>query len=362
MEKEVKNPIAGVAIHPGEYIKDELDFRNLSQKEFALRMQRPNTKINQLINGNLDINDDTAIRLEKVLGISAKNWLNLQMNYNLTKAYLSEKASRTAQYHYLKSIEYKQLVDLEILPPAKDKAEKILNLQKHLEVNTLDAVEIVYEHLFRSSPRTKFYPLIIAIWLKWGQSFADKIELQRFDCRKLANTIPKLKELSRKPEITQELVGVLNKAGVGVIITPLIKNCQVNGAVYKFGSNPIIQINDRRKWLDTFWFTVFHEIAHILLHFKRKKNPILIDYDGIVSSEEVEANNWACNALIPSDEYRKFVAEKKSFFTENAIVDIAAKLGVHPGIVVGRLQFDNYLKPQFHNHLRSKISVNKVWY
>ncbi len=76
-----------VAIPPGEYLAEEIEARGISQKELAKRMGRPVQAINEIINGKKAITAETALQLEEVMPeIPAKFWLNLERDYQLTKA------------------------------------------------------------------------------------------------------------------------------------------------------------------------------------------------------------------------------------------------------------------------------------
>ena len=81
-----------VAIHPGEYLAEEIEARGISQKELAKRMRRPLNAINEIINGKKAITADTALQLEGAMPeIPARFWLNLETDYQLTKALISKR-------------------------------------------------------------------------------------------------------------------------------------------------------------------------------------------------------------------------------------------------------------------------------
>ena len=76
-----------VTIPPGEYLAEEIEAREISQKELARRMGRPANAINEIINGKKAITADTSLQLEAVMPeIPARFWLNLETDYQLTKA------------------------------------------------------------------------------------------------------------------------------------------------------------------------------------------------------------------------------------------------------------------------------------
>lgn len=81
-----------IAIPPGATIKEQLIDRKMSQKEFASKMGMSEKHINKLIDGDVALTDDVAIRLEMVLGLPARFWTNLESIYRekIKKAQLDE--------------------------------------------------------------------------------------------------------------------------------------------------------------------------------------------------------------------------------------------------------------------------------
>jgi HTH-type transcriptional regulator/antitoxin HigA len=81
-----------IAIPPGEFLAEEIEARNITQKELAKRMNRPLNAINEIINGKKIITAETALQLEEVMPeIPAHFWLNLESEYQLTKAIIAKK-------------------------------------------------------------------------------------------------------------------------------------------------------------------------------------------------------------------------------------------------------------------------------
>ncbi len=83
-----------IAIPPGEFLAEEIEARGISQKELARRMGRPLNAINEIINGKKAIIAETAIQLEEVIPeIPAKFWLNLESDFQLTRALIKRRSS-----------------------------------------------------------------------------------------------------------------------------------------------------------------------------------------------------------------------------------------------------------------------------
>ena len=109
----------------------------------------------------------------------------------------------------------------------------------------------------------------------------------------------------------------------------------------RLNRNPLIQLSLFGKTNDRFWFSFFHEAAHILLHAEDRDSVWLDDAGGRRRADETEAeaDRWAANCLIPPCQD----AEMRSLRSGGSIRAFARRVGVHPGVVVGRLQHERLL-------------------
>ena len=71
------------AVHPGEIIKDELEARGMSQRQFASLIDCSYTVLNEILNAKRPVTADYALRIEAALGIKAYLLVNMQSEYNL---------------------------------------------------------------------------------------------------------------------------------------------------------------------------------------------------------------------------------------------------------------------------------------
>ena len=122
-------------------------------------------------------------------------------------------------------------------------------------------------------------------------------------------------------------------------------------------------LNDRRKYADTFWFALFHELGHVLQQrikvlLVSEKNKTGYETDALIQRLEKEADEFSRNTLIPKLEYEDFLAVNTSGFKEEIIIEFADRINILPGIVVGRLQQDQYLSYQtMLNNLKVKYLI-----
>ncbi|MCE3230036.1 MAG: HigA family addiction module antidote protein [Bacteroidetes bacterium] len=103
--------IPGNTYHPGEYIKDELEARNMSQQELARKMKVSKSEISLVINGHRNINPKIAVLLELALGIDAEIWMNLQVNHDIDLIKIKMRDSiKKAKISKSKKEKFKKLV------------------------------------------------------------------------------------------------------------------------------------------------------------------------------------------------------------------------------------------------------------
>ena len=359
-EKKIYTPI--VPIPPGETLAELLEVLNMSQKELAERMGRPLKLINEIIKGKASITPETAIQLERVFASYSKDasfWTNLEAGYQEALARCEAEVNLEEEQEKAKNYPYSEMVKNGWVPPAKG-LEMVKNLLEYFGVSSLDNIvenKLLEPVLFRVSEKKKIDNFALATWLRKGAIDALKIESAPFNETKLKEKIEDLRKLilEEDPNIVVEKIrNHLAEAGVSFVVTKNLTNVPVNGASRWIGPDKaIIQLSIYGSYADKFWFSLFHEIGHLLLHGKKSLN---IDTKGQSQTDvkEAEANEFASNILIPKDNYFKFI--KTTAVTLQTISDFAKELKIRPGIVVGRLQIDGRIGFHQFNSLRNKYT------
>ncbi len=116
---------SNLAIHPGESLAEEIEFRGISQKDLAAQMGRPAQAVNEIIRGKKSITSDTAFELEYVLGIPAQFWINLQVLYDATLARNARREILERQVPLLKAFHVSELERRGGIPRVKEKTDKV---------------------------------------------------------------------------------------------------------------------------------------------------------------------------------------------------------------------------------------------
>ena len=296
-----------LAIPPGETLADEIAARGMSQTELAARLGRPVQVVNEIIHGKKAITDNTALALEKVLGIPAAFWVNLEQNYRMTRARLQERDRLQAEEGWLKELPAKEMQRRGWIAAGRTTHEKMRALLQFFGVANVAAYRKTTEVLgFRISDNPKLSPGALAAWLRKGELEAQMIETRPFDSALLMDAARAARTMTEQPPqaFAPRLTALFANAGVAFVVVHELPKTGANGvARWLTGQKALIQLNLRYKWQDIFWFTLFHEVCHVLRHGNQKIIVDGIDKNGPL---EDEANQWAADFLVPPDAWAQF--------------------------------------------------------
>lgn len=363
----MRSPIANAYLpdrvsSPGETLQEVLEDRQMSQAELAERTGRPKKTINEIVKGKATITPETALQLERVLGIPASFWNSLERNYQEAVARQREEKLLEASMDWLKQVPVSALERLEWIDRQSRKIDKVREVLSFFGVASPSEWEKVFQvpqASFRHSPSFKSEPGPLAAWLRKGELEAQDIPCQPFDKGRFEVVLEETRGLTLEgPEkFVPQLVSLCATAGVAVAFVRELPKCRVHGATrWTSATKALIQLSLRYKTNDHLWFTFFHEAGHILLHGKR----LIFIEEGKASTsvEEEEANRFAAEFLIPRRDLETLRGPSLAHrLSESQVRDFAQRLGIAPGIVVGRLQHEGWLP---HTHL-NRLKVRLDW-
>lgn len=351
---------------PGESILDMVEERGWTQAELAQRLGFTTKHVSQLINGKVPLSLDAAQRLERVIGGTVEFWLAREANYQHHKARIEAAEKHASWIPWLDELPVKELMDVGSIPKqrrtAKNKAGIVKACLQFFSVASPTQWRAHYggmEVAFRRSQAKQSDVGAIAAWLRLGEQRAEQMSLPKYSRVRFIEALTIIRTLTCEPaEVFEpEMRRLLEKAGVKFVLVPAIPRARVSGvARWLTPTQPLIQLSLYGKSNDRFWFTFFHEAAHILLHSanaEEKKSIFLDDPNAAHTDDpqEHEANLWAGNWLIP-EQYTERLGELKS---RASIQEFAKELGIHSGIVVGRLQHDGFIHYSVMNDLKQKL-------
>lgn len=341
---------------PGDTLAELIDERGIAQAELARRMGRPLNAINEIVLGAKEITEDTALELERVLGTPAHFWLAREARYREYLARKRDAGRAEDRMEWLDKLPLKQLQEAGHLPQgrltAAFKSSLIEPALRFFGVASPEGWEEQYGRVQaafrRANPTKQTDNAAITAWLRLGEIEALGVALPKFSVELLQANLPAMRALTTRPalEIGKELKHLCAEAGVVLLFVPPFPGTHVSGVARWLGDRPLIQLSLLGKWNDVFWFSFFHEVAHILRHPKRA---VFLDDassgTAAQSKEEIEANQFAADVLISPGDRQKL---GQIALTNVGVKACAQVLKIHPGIVVGCLQhmgLVNYASP-----------------
>lgn len=362
--------IPAIAIHPGKTLEEKLKEMGMSVKEFAVRTSKPEKTIFAVIKGKSSITSDMAIAFESVTKIPAHFWLNKQRHYDEYVAREKRKKDLSEEVEWAKSFPIWQMQKMGWVPKVKTDEDKVKIMHSYFQVSSRTGWGDYYLNkqlkvAFRISLSSTKDPYAVSAWLRKGEIQASALNVGKYSEAELKQSLPRMKELSMEQpdDFSDKLQQICMQCGIKLIFTPCIPHAPINGSTRWIGDSPCIQMSDRFKRNDIFWFSFFHEVGHILLHGKKDIFLESIEYDDKQLEKEEEANEFASKLLLSPTEEDEII--KNGNFSKESICFYADKFKTHPAVILGRLQHKKIIAYNKYQDLIVKIdftnSTNLQW-
>ena len=345
---------------PGRLLEEFMADRDLSARELARRCGRSAKLVVEILAGKAPIEPETAMQLERVLDMDASVWLKMEAAYRLHVARAEEAESFAEVRGFVKRFPIAELVDRRLMTSPDSEEDAARGLLRFFGAGSFAAFRERYvnelQHTsFRHSPSftSEIEPLFA--WLRVGEIEAEKTKVAAFDRSAFMTALGRIRTMTIEgpenflPQMRKECA----KAGVVFLLVRPFKGLRLSGiARWLAPGKGIIQQTLRHKADDHFWFTFFHESAHLLLHSKKR---LFIDGETLSddAGEEAEANAWAENFLVPQQELERFI--HRGAMGANDVIAFAQSVAITPGVVVGQLQKRNVIPWSALNHLKTRF-------
>lgn len=330
-------------VHPGETIKELLNDKNMSQEELAIRTCYSAKHISEVLSGKKSISSKFANALEYVFGIPTEFWINLQGIYDKEILEL-EKLNNIKEEEFTILNELKDIVkyceSYDIIASGLNKSLKVLTMRKFLEVNDLTVIShLSFDQIaFRTSKKVKVNTNVLYAWKRLCEYLTENIDVERnFNKEILKSKCIDIKNtmfLDAK-EMVSQLKKIFSECGIVFAIVHHFAGAPVQGFIQRKKDKVILCMTIRQAFSDIFWFTLFHEIGHLL---NEDFDNQYIDYNFTDNEIEKKADLFARNFLINENDYQAFIATGK--LNINTINNFAKTQNVLPSIVIGRIQND----------------------
>jgi HTH-type transcriptional regulator/antitoxin HigA len=324
----------------------------MSQKEFAARMDMSEKHISKLINGEVKLTPDCAVRLEMVLGVPAKFWSNLEAIYREKLIKVEAENSMDQDEEIARQFPYEEMAKYDWVPATRNIKEKVVNLRKYFGVVELSLLENnqITRIACRRLAITEKGDLALIAWAQRAKVIARGIDTEPINVKGLISNLDEIRSMTlMTPEqFFPKLKKLLSECGIALVFLPHLKGSFLHGATFINGNKIVLGLTARESDADRFWFSLFHELGHIILGH-------IGNADGTSDQDEIEANEWSRDQLIPADAFRKF--RDTQIFSMDTVNAFAKTVRIAPGIVVSRLQNEGEVRHNMLNELKEHYII-----
>jgi len=331
-------------VHPGRILKQKLAEKGWSQGELAAILGVSRQTVYLILAGKANVSKEMAAKLAAAFGNPAAEWLKWD---SLHKLSVSEtdvsgvgKMARLYGVAPVREMQRRGWLNL-----TTDPTEIESELKRFFGVESLDA-DIVFPVATKRTTTLGNLNVAEKVWCFRARQLAQSMIVAPFQSERLAALGKKLRQLAAYPKEARHLSRLLSEYGIRFIVIEPLPGVKIDGAAFWLADNePAIAISLRHDRMDGFWFTVMHEYAHI-----RAGDAISVDTDlvdemrGIAVSlveDESErlANDRAADVLVPKTELWSFISRVGPYYSRERVIQFAHTMKIHPGIIVGQLQY-----------------------
>ena len=354
-----------IVFHPATTLNEKLKEMGMSRKEFALRTDKPEKTIIAVLKEESSLTPEMAILFENVTQIPAQFWINKQANYNEYIARKKHKEAIAEASEWAKQFPYAEMAKHSWIVSTRKLEEKTINLLNYFGVASHSAwkklyIETELKVAAYTSLKQSHQPHAISAWLRQGELQAKQIEAPIFDVKRLKSYIPAIRQLMVEQPVNffEQLQELCLQAGVVLLFTPKLPKVPLSGSTRWLNNMPLIQLTARYKKNDSFWFTFFHELGHMILHGKKDISLENVDFAAVDPEKEEEANQFAVSQTFTNVQEQEVL--QNTTISEQDIIDYAKKFNTHPAMIIGRLQHDGYIHYSVGRQFMEPVNLNPV--
>jgi HTH-type transcriptional regulator/antitoxin HigA len=333
--------------HPGSFIMDELEARGWTQVDLAYILGMLPQQLNRILAGNAAITPDMAVALGEAFDMPAEFFANLQKMYDLQQAKPVDPGVKT-RATWQSAFPVREMIKRGWIAES-DPTLLDMQMMRFFGKNRIEEIPFVGEgelvpFAAKKSAYEKTTPLQY-VWLHRVKKIAESIECQPYSKKLLIESLGSIRahmldkdDLGRIPEI-------LHRCGVRFVLVEALPASKIDGVCVWLDDQPVIGVSTRLDRLDNFCFVLRHEIEHVLQeHGKEETYSPVDEFDGNYESDdslpvdEKVANAAAGEFCVPRQHLNSFILRKSPFISENDVLSFAARMEIHPAVVIGQIQ------------------------
>jgi HTH-type transcriptional regulator / antitoxin HigA len=330
-EGHMATATASWVLHPGVYIKEEMEERGWSQRDLAFILGCSEQVINPILNGKRGISPEMAKALGDAFDVPAEFFANLQQAHDLAQARTpdpSVAARRVMQSAY----PVREMIKRGWIEQS-DATMLEIQLTRFFDVPE-------FAHAAKKTPGD-ISPAQWA-WLYRVRQIAKSISVPKYSEKALREALAQeLPSLLIAPDDVRHVPRIMTNCGVKFVLVEKLPNAKIDGVCFWLDGVPVVGMSTQHDRIDNFWFVLRHECEHVLQEHAREKEIIDVDLDATIvsiSDEERIANTAAANFCAPTEKLDFWLTRKKPYYYERDVLAFSRTLERHPGIVIGQIR------------------------
>jgi HTH-type transcriptional regulator/antitoxin HigA len=331
------------AVSPGTLLRSEIEERGMTQADLATRAQLTEKHVSQVMTGTVTLTAEVALAFERSLGVRAQTLLLAEARHQAARS------SQDAFERLAKHERWARKFPLGVLRAngsitgnerGGELVDRVLRFFGVADQVAFEEVSLAGISGFRRAQHLQVNEFATATWLRLGELQTARHRLPPYSSQKLRRSVASLRPLSNRPdgEAFQAARDELAMCGVALAFVDGINESRACGATrWVTATRPLIVLSDRYGYRDTLWFSLMHEIGHVLRH-PRRRTFVNIPEDGDDSDGlEAEANGFAADVLVPFTDRERLLAlhTRAQFraFAEDLSIDVSLVAGQYGHLV-----------------------------
>jgi HTH-type transcriptional regulator/antitoxin HigA len=349
---------------PGDTLSALMARRELMPATLAEKMGREASLVQGLLTGSIAINGEIASLLSKTVGASASFWVARQAQFEESLDRAAKAVPPNIAKSWLKTLPLKEMAEAGWIGSSRQPDAAMKSSLSYFDVADPEEwreryTEYQNDFAFRTSASFDSTLGALSAWLRQGEIQAATIACATWNADRLRERIAKIRVLTKAKDpayFVPKLRAICAEAGVAVVFVRAPSGCRASGATrFLSTAKAMIILSFRYLSEDHFWFTLFHEIGHLLLH---GNTSTFVDGEVADDTEkEREADRFSANTLIPPDRHEALI---RLPVRSLAVIRFATSVGISPGIIVGQMQHLRAAGPNQLNHLKRRYTWEQI--
>ncbi len=297
-----------------DYLKDYLEYNNITNKDFANRIDITPKHLIDILSGTSDLSSQVVNNISRVTGISADYIYKIESNYKLEfniEEYL--KKNNINELAFLNKFSYRYLIKEDFLPfiDVGSKLEIIKDIIKFLRVNSPEKIYEIEKGAFYKSKNDK--PELLLLWLEKCYRETLNQQVGEYKSDNIDLLVIYILECAKKEKFNEsELINKFNEMGIFLVIQDDIPGSKIRGAFKVHRNTPAIYITRKHLRIADIYFALLHELAHCKTNFNKAKSESLVSTENHINEIESKADKQAYNWMV-SDEYYNKIKTNKNY-------------------------------------------------